>query len=66
MSRVWIPDNEAGTFMSFSISDSGYLAYGFETGEIKVVNFEDFSVIDEVYSKSQVFINSLTFINLIN
>ncbi|VDK78045.1 unnamed protein product [Litomosoides sigmodontis] len=47
MSRVWTPDNEAGTLMTFSISNSGYLAYGFETGEIKVVNVGDFSVIDE-------------------
>ncbi|EJD76614.1 hypothetical protein LOAG_16490 [Loa loa] len=47
MSRVWFPDDNASTLMACSISDNGYLACGFETGEIKVVNVEDFSVIDK-------------------
>ncbi|CAG9533091.1 unnamed protein product [Cercopithifilaria johnstoni] len=47
MSRIWSPDDDARNFMAFSISDDGYLACGFETGEIKVVNVENFSIIDE-------------------
>ncbi|KAL3985803.1 WD domain G-beta repeat family protein [Acanthocheilonema viteae] len=48
MSRVWSPDDDASTFMAFSILDNGYLACGFETGEIKVVNVGDFSTIDKI------------------
>ncbi|KAK6108792.1 WD domain G-beta repeat family protein [Brugia pahangi] len=47
MSRFWSPDDDASTFMAFSISNNGYLACGLETGKIKVVNVEDFSVIGE-------------------
>uniref|UniRef100_A0A0R3RPZ8 WD_REPEATS_REGION domain-containing protein n=1 Tax=Elaeophora elaphi TaxID=1147741 RepID=A0A0R3RPZ8_9BILA len=47
MSRVWSPDDNTSTFMAFSVSDNGYMTCGFETGEIKVVNIDDFLVIDQ-------------------
>uniref|UniRef100_A0A1I8EFJ6 WD_REPEATS_REGION domain-containing protein n=1 Tax=Wuchereria bancrofti TaxID=6293 RepID=A0A1I8EFJ6_WUCBA len=47
MSRFWSPDDDASTFMAFSISNNGYLACGLETGKVKVVNIEDFSIIGE-------------------
>uniref|UniRef100_A0A8R1Y5H7 WD_REPEATS_REGION domain-containing protein n=1 Tax=Onchocerca volvulus TaxID=6282 RepID=A0A8R1Y5H7_ONCVO len=46
ISRVWSLD-DATAFMAFAISDNGYLACGFETGDVKIVNIEDFSIIDE-------------------
>uniref|UniRef100_A0A915PIU6 Ig-like domain-containing protein n=1 Tax=Setaria digitata TaxID=48799 RepID=A0A915PIU6_9BILA len=47
MSRVWHPNENANAFMAFAVSDNGYLACGFETGRMKIVNIEDFSIIDE-------------------